>query len=149
MSVGSLEDIDALVGDRVMHEFPTIHWEDTYAHFRFDSVDEAIEAFRDPAVCEFIPPHERSSTSLEEVREYPPYSSELLSAWKVIEHLREYPLQLRQERDRWIASFGDDPEREAESASLAICLAALRTEGIEVAFGAVEKKGTRLLNSTH
>jgi hypothetical protein len=132
LTVGSLAQIDALIGELVMDERPVVHWEDSYARFRFESLDEALDAMRDPVIQGFIPSEQRSSTVLEEVREFRPYSSALLAAWEVVERMQAQPLRLVRERDDWIAAFGDGPEVRATSAALAICLAALGAKGVKV-----------------
>jgi len=42
--VETLTELDALVGRYITGEAPTIHWEDSYAHMRFESAGEALEA---------------------------------------------------------------------------------------------------------
>jgi hypothetical protein len=132
LTVASHAEIDALVGELIMHEAPSVHWEDSYAHFRFETLEEALDAMRDPVIQGFIPADQRSSTVLEEVREFRPYSTMLLAAWELVEHLRQFKLHLRREGSSWIASFADAEEVTADSASLAISLAALRFKGITV-----------------
>ena len=54
--VGSLSELDALVGSRLTGETPTIHWEDGHTHFVFSSVEEALESLQDPYYQHFKPP---------------------------------------------------------------------------------------------
>lgn len=133
--VESLADLDALIGRYITGEVPTVHWEDSYAHMRFDSADEALEALREPYFQQFIPASVRASTVLREVQEYSPYSGDLAIAWRVAEKVANsrQPLKIWQERDVWCAAFGQFPAAEAPTAPIAICLAALRVRGLEVA----------------
>jgi hypothetical protein len=140
--IGSLTEIDALVGEMIMRETPAVHWEDSYAHFRFESLNEALEAMRDPVIQGFIPSDERSSTVLEEVREFRPYSSSLLAAWEVVERMRVSPIQLRRDGPEWVAAFGEAPEMRSSSVALTICLAALRARGVDVAFGETDSNAS-------
>lgn len=132
--VGSLTDLDAMVGDRVMGDTPTIYWEDSYANQRFDSLEEALDAMRDPYFQLFIPERERADAVLAEVREFPRYSAEISIALEIVERFSAAgeALHLRQKQEWWIASFGSHPECRARTAATAICLAALRVKGLNV-----------------
>ena len=102
---------------------------------RFDSADEALEALREPYFQQFIPPSVRSSTVLREVLEYPPYSSDLGLAWEVVGKVAtpRQPLCIWRDRETWCAAFGEFPTMKARTVPTAICLAALRVRGLEVA----------------
>jgi hypothetical protein len=133
--VESLAALDALVGRYITGEEPQVHWEDSHAHMRFESADEALEALREPYFQQFIPASVRSATVLQEVQEFLPYSSEFSVAWQVVEKLAtpKQSFRIWRDRDAWCAAFGDFPPISARSAPAAICLAALRLRGLEVA----------------
>jgi hypothetical protein len=134
--VGSLKELDALVGMYLTRETPVTYWEEQRACFRFESLEEAEAALSDPYFQHFLPEETGRSTAFVEVREFPPYSSDLGAAWGVVERLSGsvHSLHVRCEKNRWIAAFGDSPAATALSAPVAICLAALRARGIDVDF---------------
>jgi hypothetical protein len=135
VQVESLADLDALVGRYITGEQPKVHWEDSHAHMQFETVDEALEALREPYFQQFIPPSVRADTVLREVRAFLPYSSNLSAAWQVVQRVStpRQALRIWQDRQSWCASFGDFAPVSARSESTAICLAALRVRGLEVA----------------
>ncbi len=132
VTVGSLTELDALVGERVMGDTPSIFWEDSYANQRFSSLEEALDAMRDPYFQLFIPERERAGAVLSEVREFPAYSSHISTALEIVERFSAAgeALHLRQKHEWWIASFGSHAESRAPTAAAAICLAALRVKGL-------------------
>ena len=134
MKVGSLMELDALVGKHLTGEQPKRHWEDSYAHLRCESFEEACEALRDPYFQQFTPEERRPDTILHEVEIFRPYSTSVDAAWDVVESLGSSAEMLKVKRDngKWGAAFGDRPEVLAGTAALAICLAALRTRELEV-----------------
>lgn len=134
IQVEVLSEVDALVGEHVMHDSPEVYWQDSYANLRFDSASEALEALRDPYFQLFIPERERTGTVLAEVRAFPPYSTNLEDSLEVISRLSREGLHfhLRKDNGRWGAAFGQTPELWAETAPLAVCLAALRAKSLEV-----------------
>lgn len=134
LRVESLGALDALVGRYITGEEPQVHWEDSHAHMRFESVDEALEALREPYFQQFIPASVRATTILREVQAFMPYSSVFEVAWRVVEKVATPRQALRIWRDRqsWCAAFGEYPPIVAKTAPLAICLAALRVRGLEV-----------------
>jgi hypothetical protein len=101
---------------------------------RFDSIEEALEAMRDPYFQEFIPKDSRSHSSLTEVQEFPAYSSDLSLAWEVVAQMSGNTdgFRVRREDGLWLAAFGERPPSVSSSATVAICLAALLARGIEV-----------------
>ena len=131
--VASLRDLDALVGTRLTQETPITQWEDSRTHFRFPSVEEAIEALQDPYFQQFGP---SSAAVFVEVKEFRRYSENLDAAWDVVESLSQHtkPLVVIRRAGKWAVSFGDGPSVEAETAPLAICVAALLAKGIAVDF---------------
>src|SRR5580700_3765535 len=136
LRVASLKELDALVGKYLTKETPQVFWEEEHACLRFDSIEEALEAMRDPYFQLFIPEDARANTALKEVQEFRAYSSELTLAWEVVERLSPQlePLHVRCEDGVWSAAFGDRPESSSRSAPVAICLAALRAHGMDVDF---------------
>jgi hypothetical protein len=136
VEVTSLKHLDALIGFYLTGEEPHVHWEDSSVHMRFDTVEEALDAFQDRYFQQFIPEHARRNTILSEVHVYRRYSTELEAAWTLVEMVGAlgHPLHMQFEQSRWVASFGEQSAISAESAPLAISLAALRIRGIEVAF---------------
>jgi len=103
---------------------------------RFDSIEEALDAMRDPYFQLFIPEEARANTALKEVQEFRAYSSDLALAWEVVERISPQlePLHVRCESGFWYATFGTRPEAQSRSAPVAICLAALRAHGMDVDF---------------
>ena len=134
LRVASLKELDALVGKYLVKETPQIFWEEEHACLRFESIDEALEAMRDPYFQLFIPEEARPHTALKEVQEFRPYSSELGLAWEVVERISPQlePMHVRCQNGTWSAAFGDRPESTSSSAPVAICLAALRAHGMDV-----------------
>jgi Phage ABA sandwich domain len=134
LRVESLSALDALVGRYITGEEPQVHWEDSHAHMRFESANEALEALREPYFQQFIPSGVRATTVLCEVQSFTPYSSSLDFAWDVVEKIGTPRQGLRIWRDRkdWCAAFGEYAPVTAQTAPIAICLAALRLRGLEV-----------------
>jgi hypothetical protein len=140
--VASLRDLDALVGTRLTQETPITQWEDSRTHFRFPSVEEAIEALQDPYFQQFGP---SSAAVFVEVKEFRRYTENLDAAWDVVESLSQHtkPLVVIRRAGKWSVSFGDGPSVEADTAPLAICVAALLARGIAVDFEpGCERAGT-------
>src|SRR5260221_125186 len=132
--VESLPELDALIGRYITGEEPAVHWEDSHAHMRFESADEALDALREPYFQQFIPASVRATTILREVQEFSPYASDLAVAWKVVEKVANtrQPFRIWRDRNLWCAAFGEFPPASAQTAPAAICLAALRLRGLEV-----------------
>jgi len=137
VTIGSLRELDALIGEHLMRETPRTHWEDANTHFQFGSVEEALDALSDPFVRQFLPHADSRPAILTEIKEFRRYSADLNSAWTLVEELSgsmEVPLLVRRDGPRWVASFGVRHSAAAPTATLAICIAALRLKGIEVEF---------------
>ena len=134
--VGTLRELDALVGKYLTGETPQTYWEDSHSYLRFDSIEEALSTLGDPYFQQCFPEGVRLDNELSEVFEFRAYSSDLSLAWEVVERLSGTvnTLQVRREEGSWVAAFGDGPSASAASAPVAICLAALQTRGIEVDF---------------
>lgn len=132
--MGSLAQLDALVGRHVTGEKPHTHWEDSHAQLQFESVEEALEALREPYFQQFIPEGERASTVLHEIQEFRPYSADLAVTLEVVQRLasEQLPLHLWRKGPIWHAAFGECESVMAETAAIAICVAALRVRGCEV-----------------
>lgn len=136
VKVETFAELDGLVGRYVTGQEPETHWEDSHAQLRFDSIEEALEALRDPYFQQFIPEEDRARTILREVREFPAYSCDLNLAWALVEKMsnRADALLIVQERGSWRASFGNWPAITAPTPALAICLAALKARGLDIDF---------------
>lgn len=134
LRVASLRELDALVGRYLTRETPQVFWEEQQVCLRFDSLEEALEAMHDPYFQQFIPEEARQQSSLAEVQEFRPYSSDLTLAWEVVEQLSAEldAFRVWHEKGSWFAVFGDRQPATARSAPVAICLAALLTCGLEV-----------------
>ena len=123
-----------MVGAHITSEAPRTHWEDSHAHLRCATFEEALEAMRDPYFQTGTPLERGPDTLLREVHVYREYTTNLELAWEVVEKLSpsKGPLHIRREGNRWTAAFGDQPAASAASAPLAICLAGLLVCGIAV-----------------
>lgn len=134
--VETLRELDALVGKYLIGEDPQTYWEDSQSFMRFDSIEEALNAMADPYFQRCFPEGVRLDNELSEVFEFRAYSSDLSLAWEVVERLSGTvnTLRVKREKNRWVAAFGDGLAVSASSAPEAICIAALRTRGIEVDF---------------
>ena len=133
--VASLCQLDALVGEHVTGDAPEVVWQDCYGLFRFTSRDEAQEAIANSYYRLFRPDLDWDTATIEEIRRFPPYSSDLMAAWEVVERLgAESPqTEIRRQGDFWRAAFSG-AEAFATTPALAICLAALRARGIDPIF---------------
>ena len=134
ISVSTLSDLDALVGKHLTGETPCVHWMNSRSDFQFDSVEEAVEAVHDPLYLGFAEEDSSATTVVTEVREFRPYSTDLALAWKLVENLShtQEALSMRRNGETWESAFGEREYISAPSAPIALCLAALRTRGIEV-----------------
>ena len=134
--VGTLRELDALVGKYLTGETPQTYWEDSHSYLRFDTIEEALSTLADPYFQQCFPEGVRLDNELSEVFEFRAYSSDLSLAWEVVERLSGTvnTLQVRREEGYWVAAFGDGPSASAASVPVAICLAALKTRGIDVDF---------------
>ena len=124
------------MGNISLGKNPQTYWEDSHSFLRFDSIEEALNALADPYFQRCFPEGVRLDNELSEVFEFRSYSSDLSLAWEVVERLSGTvnTLRVRREKSRWVAAFGEGASVSASSAPVAICLAALRTRGIEVDF---------------
>ncbi len=129
--ITSLTELDALVGEFVMQEEPTVLWEDAAARYRFDSLDEALDVLHDPVLQDFLS-SERCNSPVLKVCEFRSYSTAMDAALAIVERLAPAPLHLHKDGREWVASFGACAAIEGDSAPIAICLAALRSTGREV-----------------
>lgn len=123
-----------MVGAHITNEAPRTHWEDSHAHLRCATFEEALEAMRDPYFQRAAPIELGPETLLREVHVYREYSTNLELAWEVVDKLSPAsgPLHIRREGNSWTAAFGDYAAASAASAPLAICLAGLLVCGIAV-----------------
>jgi len=134
VKAASCAEVDAMVGAHITSEAPRTHWEDSHAHLRCATFEEALEAIRDPYFQSGMPLERGPESLLREVHVYREYTTDLALAWEVVEKLSPTngPLHIRREGLRWNAAFGDQPAVSAASAPLAICLAGLVVRGISV-----------------
>jgi len=135
MRVASLAQLDALVGEYVTRDAPEIAWQDSYGLFRFNSRTEAEEALSNSYYRLFRPDLDWEAATIEEVRRFPAYSSDLMAAWEVVERLSAESRQteIRRHGDVWRAALCG-AEAFASTPAMAICLAALRARGIDPIF---------------
>jgi len=132
--VASATDLEALVGVYVTGESPEQYWVDSHGLFEFPSEAEARHVVSDPYYQQFLPDVDWSKTVIHKRKVYPEYSSNPAVLWKLIENTstKHGPLSVVKKLGRWWASFGNSSTREARSAGVAICLAALNVVGIAV-----------------
>jgi hypothetical protein len=133
--VASLPQLDALVGEHVTGDAPEVAWQDSYGLFRFATRSEAEEAISNSYYHMFRPDLDWESATVEEVRHYPTYSSDLMAAWDIVERLgaESGQMEIRRQGDFWRAAFSGT-EAFAGTPAMAICLAALRSRGIDPVF---------------
>ena len=133
--VANLSQLDALVGEHVAGDEPEVAWQDSYGLFRFTSRTEAEEAIHNSYYRLFRPDLDWEVATVEEIRIYQPYSSDLMAAWSVVERLgaESRQTEIRRQGDVWRAAFSGS-EAFAPTPALAICLAALRAKGIDPIF---------------
>ena len=132
--MSSLTELDALVGKHLTGENPLVYWINTQTEFQFDSVEEALDAMSDPFFRQLQDRENAPTTVLMEVRVFRRYSAELSVAWEIVELLSHCleALLIRRDGKSWEAAFGDREYSSAPTPPAAICLAALRTRGVEV-----------------
>jgi hypothetical protein len=130
-----MSQLDGLVGEYVTGDRPEIVWQDCYGLFRFTSRDEAEDAIRHSYYRLFRPDLDWDTATVQEVRRFPTYSSDLMAAWGVVECLgaQSRQAEIRRQGDFWRAAFAG-AEAFAATPALAICLAALRARGIDPVF---------------
>jgi hypothetical protein len=136
--VTTMRELDALVGEHLAHEIPEVYWEDAHAVFRFETESEAMEAIKKLKTQLNLPKVNWEAVKVTQIKSYRAYSSEIAIAWGVVEKITASPgrnnLRIRRDKGMWHAAFGDHDESAARGAAVAICVAGLRTEGIEVLF---------------
>lgn len=133
--IASWSQIDVLVGEHVTHVTPEVAWQDSYGVFHFPSREEAEDAIHNTYYRLFRPDLDWDAATVKEVRHFPTYSTDLMAAWEIVELLggESRRAELRREGDFWRASFSGT-EAFAATPALAICLAALRTRGVDPIF---------------
>ena len=134
--VATLPQLDALVAEYVTGDPPRTAWQDSYGLFRFTSQAEAEEAISNANYRLFRPDLDWDAATVEEVRHFPPYSSDLAAAWAVVEYMDAQARQteIRRQDDLWRAVFSGGAEAFAATPAMAICLAALRASGVNPIF---------------
>jgi hypothetical protein len=134
--IHSTRELDALVAEHITGEVPEVYWEDAHAVFRFETEYEAIQAMLKLKAQLNLPKVDWDSMTVNQVKSYRPYCSDIVAAWLVIEKISTplNPLQMHREKGFWHVAFGDHKETISRSSCIAICLAALRSAGFEVEF---------------
>jgi hypothetical protein len=133
--VATPAQLDALVGEYVTGDPPEIAWQDSYGFFQFDTRAEAEEAISNSYHRLFRPDLDWDAAWVEEVRRYPRYSSDLTAAWEVVECLSANgrKTEICRHGDFWRAGFAGT-EAFGATPAMAICLAALRSKGVDPIF---------------
>jgi hypothetical protein len=133
LRIRSLRELDALVGERLTREVPRKHWENARNHFRFASLEDALDALDEPLFLVLVPNEADAKPALiTEVKEFRAYSTDLNNAWNVVECVNA-PLLMRREHEHWRATFGETSAL-GRTAAIAICIAGLRANGIELEY---------------
>ena len=107
---------------------------DSHGHFQFETEDEAKAAVNDPYYQQFLPVVDWSQTVIEEVQVYRPYCSDSAAVWQLVGQASEKhgPLSIARKQGRWWAAFGRSAKKDARTAPVAICLAALEAAGFRI-----------------
>lgn len=132
IKIGSYPQLDALVAEHVTGDEPAVAWADSFGLFRFHSRAEAEEAITNSYYRLFRPDLDWEQATVCEVRTFPAYSTDLPAAWSIIERLGTRS-EIRRQGNVWRAAFAG-AEAFADTPALAICLAALRSRGIDPVF---------------
>ncbi len=132
--VNTVAGLETLVGIHVTGEVPEVYWADSHSNFLFVSEREAREAVSDPYYQQFLPDVDWTQTAIREVNIYRSYCSDPAALWLVIEKTSERygALNVVKKQGRWRASFGGTGGKEARTAAVAVCLAALRAADLDV-----------------
>jgi hypothetical protein len=122
-----------MVGEFVIGEIPSTHWEDSQGLFRFDSAEEALDSLNDTYFQLFLPDLDWSQTVFVEITTYRRYSGDFAVTIEVIEKLIAMGKKLSVTRNsgKWVAEFGPASSATAWSLSVAICAASLKAMEIE------------------
>ncbi len=133
--VASLSQLDALVAEHVTGDQPQIAYQDSHGLFRFGTRSEAEEAISNSYYRLFRPDLDWESATIREVRLFPPYSTDLMCAWEVVEifNAEEQPTEIRRQGEYWRAALAG-AEAFGPTPAMAICLAALRSKGVDPVF---------------
>lgn len=132
--VATLAELDALVGEHVVMETPELHWEDSHGTFQFETEAEARNAIHDPYYQNFLPDVDWAETIVRQVRTYRAYATDIVAFWRMVAAVSESHGALKLTRDcgQWCAGFGKGTECRAHSPQIAVCLAALKAQGLKV-----------------
>jgi hypothetical protein len=132
--IRTLSELDAMVGQFVIGEVPTTHWEDSQGLFRFETEEEALESLNDIYFQLFLPNLDWSQTVFVEIKSYRSYSTDFASTLEVIEKLaaQGQKFLLTKSNGKWVAEFGVSSSATAWSLAVAICAAALEAIGLDV-----------------
>jgi hypothetical protein len=132
--VSAAADLETLVGIHVTGEVPDVFWADSHGHFQFATETEARDAMSDPYYQGFLPDVDWTQTVIRKVNVYRGYCSDPAFLWQVIERASERhgALSVVKKQGRWWASFGNAGKKDARTAAVAVCLAALEAAGVAV-----------------
>jgi hypothetical protein len=132
--VNSASDIEMLIGIHVTGEVPEVFWTDSHGHFQFMTEIEAKAAMTDPYYQQFLPDVDWTQMVIRKVIVYRPCCSDTAALWQVMEKAceRHGILSLARKQGRWWAGFGTSGKKDARTAAVAVCLAALHAAGVAV-----------------
>ena len=134
LRVNSATDLEALIGIHVTCETPEVFWADSNGVFQFATEGEARDAATDPYYQQFLPDVDWTQTEIRKVSVYRPCCSDAAILWHVIEKASESygALSVAKKQGRWWAGFGSSAKKDARTAAVAVCLAALDAAGVKV-----------------
>ncbi len=132
--VSSVPELESLVGIHVTHETPEVFWVDSHGLFQFATELEALAALKDPYFQQFLPDVDWSQTVIRKVSIYSHCCTDAAALWHMVEKAgaTHGELSLMRSHGRWWAGFGKAVKKDARTAPVAICLAALAAEKIAV-----------------
>ncbi len=130
----SVSELETLIGTHVTHETPEVFWVDSHGLFQFATELEALAALKDPYFQQFLPDVDWSQTVVRKVSIYRHCCTEAAALWQMVEKASTThgALSLQRNHGRWWAGFGKAAKKDARTAPVAICLAALEAEKIAV-----------------
>ena len=132
--VNSASDLEALIGIHVTQETPEVFWADSNGLLQFATESEARDAANDPYYQQFLPDVDWTQTVIRKMSFYRPCCSDGEALWQVIEKASEIygTLSVAKKQGRWWAGFGSTGKKDARTAAVAVCLAALEAAGVAV-----------------
>ncbi|HYE72631.1 MAG TPA: hypothetical protein VEF04_04835 [Blastocatellia bacterium] len=121
------KDIDALIAEKVFGRV----WDEKRCRICGWPLDDGtgIDLRCLPSNCSMRP------APLRRADQYEPYSTDIAAAWLVVEKFDDFNLDLIHHGNGWTFKIYKDAtlyESDAENAPMAICLAALKSVGVEI-----------------